>query len=132
MSAITTSSTTTPELTLIWPPQDANGNPVTSLQLFADGLAGQYRRSDNLASNVPVALWGLGVYAMDEWKVKPNLTLTLAMRAERNSNPVCQINCFANFKTDFSSLPSVMRESEPAMSRTLPTSLTTSTRLTPG
>ncbi len=86
--------------------QDANGNPVTSLQLFADGLAGQYRKSDNLASNVPVALWGLGVYAMDEWKVKPNLTLTLAMRAERNSNPVCQINCFANFNTGFTSLPS--------------------------
>jgi hypothetical protein len=89
------------------PAQDAAGNPVTSLQLFADGLAGQYRKSDNLATNVPVALWGLGVYAMDEWKVKPNLTLTLAIRAERNSNPVCQINCFANFKTNFSSLPSV-------------------------
>jgi hypothetical protein len=82
------------------------GDSVTSLQLFADGLAGQYRKSDNLASNVPVALWGLGVYAMDEWKVKPNLTLTLAIRAERNSNPVCQINCFANFKTNFSNLPS--------------------------
>jgi hypothetical protein len=80
---------------------------VNSLQLFTEGLAGQYRKSDNLASNVPVALWGLGVYAMDEWKVKPNLTLTLAIRAERNSNPVCQINCFANFKTNFSSLPSV-------------------------
>jgi hypothetical protein len=79
---------------------------VSSLQLFANGLAGQYRKSDNLASNVPVALWGLGVYAMDEWKVKPNLTLTLAIRAERNSNPVCQINCFANFKTNFSNLPS--------------------------
>ncbi|HSY98309.1 MAG TPA: carboxypeptidase-like regulatory domain-containing protein [Terriglobales bacterium] len=86
--------------------QDANGNPVTSLQLFADGLAGQYRRSDNLASNVPVALWGLGVYAMDEWKVKPNLTLTLAIRAERNSNPVCQTNCFANFNANFENLPS--------------------------
>ena len=44
---------------------------------------------------------------MDEWKVKPNLTLTLALRVERNSNPVCQINCFANFKSDWFSLPSV-------------------------
>jgi hypothetical protein len=87
--------------------QDALGNAVSSLQLFSEGLAGQYRKSDNLASNVPVALWGLGVYAMDEWKVKPNLTLTLAMRVERNSNPVCQINCFANFKTNWFSLPSV-------------------------
>ena len=76
--------------------------------MFADGLAGQYRRADNLASNVPVALWGLGIYAMDEWKVKSNLTLTLALRVERNSNPVCQINCFANFKSDWFSLPSVV------------------------
>ncbi len=51
--------------------------PVSSLQLMANGLAGQYRRADNAFTNVPVALWGLGVYAMDEWKVKPNLTLTL-------------------------------------------------------
>src|SRR6202040_1301983 len=70
--------------------------------------AGQYRRADNAFTNVPVALWGLGVYAMDEWKVKPNLTVTLALRAERNSNPVCQKNCFANFKSDWFSLPSVM------------------------
>jgi Carboxypeptidase regulatory-like domain len=81
---------------------------VSALQLFADGLAGQYRRADNLASNVPVALWGLGAYGMDVWKVKPNLTLTLALRVERNSNPVCQKNCFANFKTDWSSLASVL------------------------
>ena len=87
---------------------DANGNPVTALQLMANGLAGQYRRADNAFTNVPVALWGLGVYAMDEWKVKPNLTLTLALRAERNSNPVCQINCFANYKSNWFSLPSVV------------------------
>ena len=31
--------------------------------------------------------------AQDEWKVKPNLTLTLALRAEKNSNPVCQTDC---------------------------------------
>ena len=89
-SAITTSSTTTPGPTSVWRAADANGNSVSSLQLLADGLAGQYRKSANAFSNVPVALWGLGVYAMDEWKVKPNLTLTLAIRAERNSNPVCQ------------------------------------------
>jgi len=27
---------------------------------------------------------------------------------ERNSNPVCQINCFANYKSDWFSLPSVV------------------------
>jgi len=79
-----------------------------ALQAFANGIAGQYRQSDNLASNVPVALWGIGVYGMDTWKIKSNLTLTLALRVERNSNPVCQINCFANFKTAWANLPSVL------------------------
>ncbi len=52
-------------------------------------------------------MWGLGVYGMDEWNLKSNLKLTLALRVERNSNPVCQTNCFANFKTGFNSLASV-------------------------
>ena len=41
----------------------------------------------------PVALWGIGLYAQDEWRVTKSLKLTLALRAEKNSNPVCQLNC---------------------------------------
>ncbi len=77
------------------------------MQEFADGLAYQYRMSLNMSSDVPIAMWGIGMYGQDQWKVTPHLTLTLALRAERNSNPVCQINCFANFKGPFSSLASV-------------------------
>lgn len=84
------------------------GYTNSGLQNLADGRAYQYRKSLNLASDVPVALWGLGFYAQDEWAVLPNLKLTLALRAERNSNPVCQFNCFANFKGAFNSLPSVV------------------------
>ena len=51
--------------------------------------------------NVPVALWGMGVYGQDEWKATKNLKLTLALRVERNSNPVCQTNCFANLTGPF-------------------------------
>jgi len=73
---------------------------------FADGYSYQYRQASTVASNVPIALWGLGFYGQDEWKARHNLKLTLALRVERNSNPVCQINCFANFKGDFSTLNS--------------------------
>ena len=79
---------------------------ATNLQEFVDGRFLYYRKALNFSSDVPIALWGLGLYAQDEWNVKSNLKLTFALRMERNSNPVCQTNCFANFVGPFSSLPS--------------------------
>ena len=77
------------------------GYLTNALQSFADGVAYQYRRNDNQSTNVPVALWGMGGYGQDEWKATRNLKLTLALRVERNSNPVCQTNCFANLTGPF-------------------------------
>ncbi|HEY1467574.1 MAG TPA: carboxypeptidase regulatory-like domain-containing protein [Candidatus Acidoferrum sp.] len=82
------------------------GYTTNGLQQFADGLGYQYRQADTLANNVPIANWGLGLYAEDQIKLKSNFTLTLALRVERTSNPVCQKNCFANFTGTFSSLAS--------------------------
>ena len=82
------------------------GYNSSGLQNFVNGLAYQYRKSLNLASDVPIAMWGVGIYAQDEWSVAPNLKLTLALRVERNSNPVCQFNCFANFNGTYTSLAS--------------------------
>jgi len=81
------------------------GSGVTTMLQFAQGLAYQYRQHYNATSDVPVALWGAGFYGQDEWRVQPNLKLTFALRLEHNSNPVCQINCFANFGADWNSLP---------------------------
>jgi hypothetical protein len=72
------------------------GYTANGLQNFVNGIAYQYRKYDNAFADVPVAMWGLGIYAQDEWAVSSNLKLTLALRAERNSDPVCQYNCFAN------------------------------------
>ena len=77
------------------------GYATNFLQSFAEGVAYQYRKNDNQSTNVPVALWGMGVYAQDEWKATKNLKLTMALRVERNSNPVCQTNCFANLTGPF-------------------------------
>ncbi|MGA2137021.1 MAG: hypothetical protein ABSH50_32415, partial [Bryobacteraceae bacterium] len=84
------------------------GYTENGLQQYADGLAFQYRQSDNLSNDIPIALWGLGMYAQDEWRVRPNFKLTIALRAEHNSNPVCQTNCFSEFKAPFASLPSTV------------------------
>ena len=84
------------------------GYNAAGLQNFADGLAYQYRRSLLASNDVPIAMWGIGLYGQDEWNIKPNLKLTLALRAEHNSNPVCQTNCFADFVSPWASLPSVV------------------------
>jgi outer membrane receptor protein involved in Fe transport len=48
-----------------------------------------------------LALYTLGVYGQDEWRLKPNFTLTLALRVEHQSNPVCNSNCFARLTGPF-------------------------------
>lgn len=55
-------------------------------------------------SEAPFAYYALGMYAQDEWKWTPHLTLTLTLRGDHNSNPVCQVNCFSNLVAPFNSL----------------------------
>ena len=52
----------------------------------------------------PVALWGIGIYGQDEWRVSRSLKLTLALRGEHNSNPVCQLDCAALLDAPFNTL----------------------------
>lgn len=84
-----------------------NGQP-SGVGSFAQGLSLEYIQNYNPSQDVPIALWGIGAYAQDEWKVRSNLTLTFAIRLERTSNPVCQFNCFANLVGAYNSLPSVL------------------------
>ncbi|HUI84598.1 MAG TPA: carboxypeptidase regulatory-like domain-containing protein [Candidatus Binatia bacterium] len=71
---------------------------------FYNGIAFQTRENFPSRGSMPVALWGLGVYAQDEWRVNKSLKLTFALRAEHNSNPVCQLNCASILNGEFSSM----------------------------
>ena len=82
------------------------GYVAGGLQNFVNGLGYQYYKWANISSEVPVATGGIGFYAMDEWAVKSNLKLTLAVRFEHNNNPVCQNNCFADFNGPVNTLAS--------------------------
>ena len=83
-----------------------SGGPPNFIQGLADGEAFQYRKNSHTSTNVPVALWGIGVYGQDEWKATRKLKLTLALRVEHNSNPVCQTNCFTNLTGPFNTTAS--------------------------
>jgi hypothetical protein len=54
--------------------------------------------------DVPLAIYSLGLYFQDEVRVTPNLKLTLALRGDRNSNAVCQTNCFSRLDTPFTAM----------------------------
>ena len=51
-----------------------------------------------------IAFYNLALYGQDEWHARPNLTLTLALRAEHQSNPLCQRGCFARMAGPFESV----------------------------
>ena len=51
-----------------------------------------------------IAFYKLGLYGQDEWHARTNLTLTLALRAEHQSNPLCQRGCFARMAGPFDSV----------------------------
>jgi len=50
------------------------------------------------------AFYTLGLYGQEEWKARSNLTLTVALRADHQSNPVCANSCFSRFSGPFNSL----------------------------
>jgi len=52
----------------------------------------------------PFAFYRLGLYGQDEWRARPNLTFTIALRAEHHSNPVCETHCFTRLAGPFQSL----------------------------
>jgi hypothetical protein len=51
-----------------------------------------------------MSFYNVGLYGQDEWHLRPNLTLTFAIRAEHYSNPACQLRCFARLVGPFESV----------------------------
>jgi hypothetical protein len=78
--------------------------PLVEEFSLSDFVAGGGATSGNIIAQnfpsrttVPIALYQLGLYAADDIKVTRDLKLTLSLRADHLSNPVCQINCFQRF-----------------------------------
>jgi hypothetical protein len=54
-------------------------------------------------SKLPISFFNFGLYGNDEWRARPDLTLTLALRVEHYSNPLCRSHCFARLTEPFDS-----------------------------
>ena len=50
------------------------------------------------------AFYTLGLYGQEEWHVRSNLTVTFALRADHQSNPVCTTRCFIRLTGPFNSV----------------------------
>ena len=79
-----------------------------SLTDFYDGYSGfagaAFLKDFPSSLDQPIKLYQLGFYLQDEWKPRSDLKLTIALRADHNSNPVCGTNCFARLSTPWASL----------------------------
>jgi carboxypeptidase family protein/TonB-dependent receptor-like protein len=91
--------------------QNFAGGQVTfqSVTDFANGVlnganGGQYLQQFTNFPENPIAIYSLGLYAQDEWSIRRNLKLTVGLRADRNSNAVCQTNCFSRLAVPFDQL----------------------------
>lgn len=72
----------------------------TGIGTNGDSLTQRFTASPD----VPLAVYSLGLYFQDEIRVTPTLKLTLALRGDRNSNAVCQNDCFSRLTTPFTQL----------------------------
>jgi hypothetical protein len=52
-------------------------------------------------TEVPIALYQLGFYGADDLRVTKNFNLTMSLRFDHFSNPVCQIHCFQRLAAPF-------------------------------
>ncbi len=71
---------------------------------FASGSGDLYVQQFPTRLTQPLAVYNMGGYLQDEWKALPNLTLTVGLRLERNSDPLCHTSCFAYFNGDYNTI----------------------------
>ena len=87
-------------------------SPQTINAFFYGGVAPSNPHKDFTALNqtFPLVQWNrfdfysLGLYGQEEWHARANLTLTFALRADHQSNPVCESGCFVRLSGSFDSI----------------------------
>lgn len=78
--------------------------PNESMTDFYNGVATAFTQNFPSSLVQPIDLYNLGLYVQDGWRVSPGLKLTLALRLDHNSNPICRHNCFSQMVLPFTYL----------------------------
>jgi Carboxypeptidase regulatory-like domain len=68
------------------------------------GAAGSFTQAFPSKQAENIGVYQLGIYAEDDIKVSKNLTVNFSLRADHNSNPTCQGDCFETSASSFSTL----------------------------
>lgn len=82
----------------------ASPEAVATNDSFEQGYVDEWVENFPTRTTQPVALYGMGWYVQDQFKVLPNLILTYGLRMEHNSDPICRTNCFAHLSGNFGSV----------------------------
>jgi len=69
---------------------------VASMTDFSLGYIDVFAQRFPTRTEQPMAMWSMGLYFQDQYRVNRDLKLTMTLRADRNSNAVCQTNCFTS------------------------------------
>jgi len=72
---------------------------------FAAGYSDEWVERFPQRLTQPIAMYVEGFYAQDQYKPLPNLTFTVGLRIEHDSNPICRTNCVSNLSADWDQLP---------------------------
>jgi len=65
-----------------------------------DGASNYYQGFSNI-QHAHLALYNIGIYAQDELQATHNLKLTFGARIDRTGNPLCNDQCFSQYKGSF-------------------------------
>jgi hypothetical protein len=88
-------------------PGTSGSMTFNSMTDFVDGSlvnGSTYSQSFTRIGAEHIGLYSLSFYGQDQWKVRPNLSITASLRFDRFGNPTCGRDCFSRLSGTFEEL----------------------------